>query len=75
MLIATRLAPFRLAFSTKLRCVLSQNATRLAPKYHAFSTKTHINLHQIPPKPALIENLCKENAFSYIYNSPLFASK
>jgi len=40
MLFVLRLAPFYLAFSTILPCVLHQNALYFAPKRSAFCTKT-----------------------------------
>jgi len=35
-----------LAFSTKMRCILHQNAVQLAPKRSLFSTKMQCILHQ-----------------------------
>ena len=69
------LAPKCTAFSTKTPCVLPQNATRLATKHHAFSTKTHFIQQQNAQNLVQIVALCKENTFSYIYNSPHFCIK
>ena len=49
MLIALHLVAKTTAFSTKIPCVLHQNALHLAPKRTAFSTKTQAILHQNAP--------------------------
>ena len=46
MLFVLHLAANHTAFSTKMPCVLHQNALYLAPKRSAFSTKTHSIEHQ-----------------------------
>ena len=50
MLFVLRLAPFCLAFSTKMHCILHQNALHLAAYCTAFSSKLQYIQPQIAPK-------------------------
>ena len=68
---ALRLAPKRLAFSTKMQCVQHQNELHLAPKCNAFSTKMHSIQLQIGLNLVPIAVLC--NAYSFclhLHTSP-----
>ena len=46
LVLATQIAPKRIAISTKTQCILHQNALHFAPKRSVFSIKTHCILHQ-----------------------------
>ena len=72
---ALRLAPKRLAFSTKMHCVQRQNTLHLAPKRTVFSTKTRLTQQQIAPNLVPIAVLYNVHSFCLHLQLPPFYIK
>ena len=75
MLFASHFAPFYLAFSTKMHCILHQNALRLAAYCTAFSTKTHYILLKMTQNRVLVAVGLNKNSFCLHVQLPPFGTK